>query len=91
MVKVYNEWKNRGVDVFSLCLNDKEDEWKKYLKEHNMTFHNIIDFQQESRYPHKYHIDVTPEIYVMDKSHRIIASNIDSEQLPAIFEKAGLK
>ncbi len=91
LVKVINEWKGRGVDCFTLCLDDKEDEWKKYLKENNMNFHNVIDFQRESKYHRKYHIDVTPEIYVLDQSRKIIASNINSEQLPAIFERAGLK
>jgi len=91
LVKVYNEWKNRGVDVFSLCLNENESEWKKYLKESGMTFHNVIDFQRESRYHRKYHIDITPEIYVLDKDHKIIASNINSEQLSDIFRRQGLK
>ena len=91
LVKVMKEWKSRGVDCFTLCLDDKEDEWKKYLKENNMGFHNVFDFQRESRYHRKYHIDVTPEIYVLNKERKIIASNIDSEQLPAIFEREGLK
>jgi peroxiredoxin len=91
LVKVINEWKGHGVDCFTLCIDDKEDEWKDYLKKNNMNFHNVFDFQRESKYHRKYHIDITPEMYVLDKDRKIIASNINSEQLPSIFERAGLK
>ena len=75
LVKFYNEWKNKGVDVFSICVDGETDEWKKYLQKNNMTFHNIFD-----------HVDHTPEIYVLNKSHKIIGSNISSEQIPKIIE-----
>lgn len=91
LVKVINEWKGRGVDCFTLCVDAREDEWKKYLKENKMTFHNVFDFQRESGYHRKYHIDITPEIYVLNKDRKIIASNINSEQLPEIFQREGLK
>ncbi len=87
LVKVYHEWKNRGVDVFTLSIDADKEEWKQYLKKNNMTFHNVFDFDRESRYHRKYHIDVTPEIYVLNKDRKIIASNIDSDQLPKIFER----
>jgi len=91
LVEVINQWKDRGVDCFTLCIDDKEEEWKKYLKEYDMKFHNVFDFQRESKYHRKYHIDVTPEMYVLNKDRKIIASNIDSKQLPEIFEREGLK
>ncbi|HXH18037.1 MAG TPA: TlpA disulfide reductase family protein, partial [Chitinophagales bacterium] len=91
LVKVINEWKSRGVDCFTLSIDADEAEWKKYLRENNMNFHNVFDFQRESKYHLKYHIDVTPEMYVLNQDRKIIASNINSEQLPSIFERAGLR
>ena len=55
--------------------------------ETGMPFHNVFDFEQESQYHLKYHIDITPEIYVLDKDHKIIASNVSPEQLPEIFNR----
>ena len=88
LLKVYHDWKNKGVDVFTLSIDADRAEWQKYLQKNNMhVLHNIFDFDRESQYHRKYHIDVTPEIYVLGKDNKIIASNIDSEQLPAIFER----
>lgn len=89
LVKVMTEWKKKGLaDCFTLCLDDKEDEWKKYLSTSGLSaFHNVFDFQRESKYHRKYHVDVTPEMYVLNKERKIIASNIDSEQLPQVFER----
>ena len=86
LVKFYNEWKNKGVDVFSICVDGETDEWKKYLQKNNMTFHNIFDPKNQTGFGSKYHVDHTPEIYVLSKNHKIIGSNISSEQIPKIIE-----
>ena len=91
LVKFYNEWKNKGVDVFTISIDNDREQWKAYLKKNNMTFHNIYDFERESKYHRKYHVDVTPELYVLNKDRRIIASNIDTDQLPAVIEKERAK
>ncbi|MDZ4846722.1 MAG: DUF5106 domain-containing protein [Chitinophagales bacterium] len=89
LAQVMTEWKKKGLaDLFALCLDAKEEEWKKYLQKSGLSaFHNVFDFQRESKYHRKYHVDVTPEMYVLNKERKIIASNIDSEQLPKIFER----
>ncbi|GIV33069.1 MAG: hypothetical protein KatS3mg031_0604 [Chitinophagales bacterium] len=88
-VEVMKEWKAKGVaDAFTLSVDNDEKLWKEYITQSGLIqFHNVFDFNRESQYHRKYHIDVTPEIYVMNKEHRIIASNIDSKQLPEIFER----
>lgn len=89
LVKVMSEWKQKGLaDCFTISVDSNEEEWKKYLQKSGLTaFHNVLDFQLESRYSSKYHVDVTPEMYVLNKERKIIASNIDSEQLPQVFER----
>jgi len=89
LVQMMTEWKKKGVaDCFTLCLDDKEELWKDYLKKTGLSaFHNVFDFQRESKYHRKYHIDHTPEMYVLNKERKIVASNIDSQQLPEIFER----
>ena len=51
-----------------------------------MTFHNIFDPKNQTGFGSKYHVDHTPEIYVLNKNHKIIGSNISSEQIPKIIE-----
>lgn len=91
LVKVYNEWKHKGLEIFSICLDGDREKWKAYLKQNNMTFRNIFDPNNESGFRLKYYVDITPEIYVLDKNRRIIASNIDSESLRIILERESQK
>ncbi len=87
MVKIYNQVKSQGVDVFALCTDTDKAKWVKFIKENNMTFHNAFDPNRSSRYERKYHIDITPELYVLDKNNKIIASNLGPNQLPSFLNQ----
>ena len=86
MVKVYNQWKDKGVDVLALCTDEDETKWKSFVQSNSMSFKNAIDPKRTSRYDRKYHIDITPELYVLDKNNKIIASNLSPNQLPQFLE-----
>lgn len=86
LVKFYNEWKNKGVDIFSICIDGEADKWKEYLLKNGMSFHNIFDPKNSTGFGSKYHVEHTPQIYVLNKNHKIIGSNILSEQIPKIIE-----
>lgn len=86
MVRVYNQWKNKGVGVFALSTDKDEAKWKQFVADNNMNFTNAFDPERKSRYERKYHIDITPELYVLDKNNKIIASNLSPNQLSAFLE-----
>ncbi|MDB4655286.1 AhpC/TSA family protein [Flavobacteriales bacterium] len=86
MVSIYNQWKNQGVDVFALSTDKDETKWKSFIQKNNMTFKNALDPERSSKYERKYHIDITPELYVLDKDNKIIASNLSPNQLPQFLE-----
>ena len=57
-----------------------------------MNFHNIFDFQRESKYHRKYHIDVTPEIYVLsNKFEQLYHGRIDDSQRESEISTTDLK
>ena len=87
LVQFAQEWKNKGVGIFTLSLNDDKEQWKNYLRSNRMNFKNIFDPDRESNYHLKYHIDDTPEMYVLNKDRKIIASNMKTEQLETIIER----
>ncbi len=89
MAQILREWKAKGVDVYALCLDPEEDKWKEFVKKYDMEdFHNVIDPNYESRYYKKYHVDITPEAFVLDQNNIIIAKDLHPNQLPPVFEKA---
>lgn len=89
MLDVYNRWKGKGLDIFALCVEPDEEKWKRFVTNfHLQSWHNVHDPAYESRYYAKYHVDITPEVFVLDKDHKIIAKDLHPNQLEPILKKA---
>jgi len=86
LVKWYNENKSKGADVFAIAIDTNEEEWKAYIKKNNMTFTNVFDPTNRSIYA-KYYVDITPEIYVLNKERKIIAKNLKVNQIDIMIDR----
>ncbi len=86
--KWYDEWKNKGVEVFAIVLPPAtEQEWRDFMKKNSMdVFTNVYDPTNRSIYA-KYYVDITPEIYVLNKERRIIGKNLNVEQIATVIER----
>jgi peroxiredoxin len=86
--KVYDTWKSRGLEIFSIVMNPKSrEEWQGFAQKFGVNWIDVSDPSVISRYHEKYHIDITPELYLLDKDNRIIAKNLKPNQLPEVLEK----
>jgi len=86
LINFYKKWKNRGVEVFSIAANTTEPEWNGFHDRFNLPWTDIFDASNASWYP-KYFVDVTPELYVIDKDRKIFAKNLQVNQLETIMNK----
>ncbi|MEZ5024554.1 MAG: TlpA disulfide reductase family protein [Chitinophagales bacterium] len=87
MVQFYKEWKNKGVEVFGIGLDTEQATWEKFVKDFGLdVFTNVYDPTNKAIYK-KYYVDVTPEIYVLNKDRIIIGKNLDVEQIPEIIKR----
>lgn len=86
LLQFYSKWKNKGVEIFSIAANTTEEEWRKFNKKYNIPWIDIFDETNASWYP-KYFVDVTPEIYVIDKNRKIFAKNLKVSQLETIMAR----
>lgn len=84
--KIYERWKNRGVDFYGIAVNTTDDEWRKFVKKNGFTFTNVFDPTNRAIYA-KYYVDITPELYILDKDRIIIAKNLVAGQLETVFER----
>lgn len=84
--RIYEQWKNRGVDFYGIAVNTTEAEWKEFVKKSHFTFTNVFDPTNRAIYA-KYYVDITPELYVLNKDRTIIAKNLVAGQLETIFER----
>ena len=86
LVQWYNKNKNRDVDVFAIAIDTNDAEWRDYIRKTNMTFTNVFDPTNRSIYA-KYYVDVTPEIYVLNKERTIIGKNLKVNQIDIILDR----
>lgn len=60
--------------------------WKAYIKKNGLSWTNVHDPTNRSIYG-KYYVDVTPEIYVLNKERKIIGKNLKSDQIQIIIDR----
>ena len=78
--KFYEEYKDRGVEVVTITLENEFSDWEKYISEHQLTWINGYesDFERPN-FLWYYYIPTTPKKLVLDKDKKIIAKNLDVE------------
>jgi hypothetical protein len=71
---------------FGIAVSTTDAEWKAFVKEKGFTFTNVFDPTNRAIYA-KYFVDITPEIYVLNKDRIIVGKNLHPNQLDTIFER----
>lgn len=86
LVDWYHKNKNNNADVFAIAIDTNDAEWKEYINKNKMVFHNVHDPTNRSIYA-KYYVDITPEIYVLNKEREIIGKNLKVNQIDIIINR----
>lgn len=87
MVEIYNKWHPKGMlDIYGICTETELEPLKAFVKRHNFQWWNVLDPTYKSYYM-KYHVDITPEIYLLDKERNIIAKDLKPFQLEELLVK----
>jgi len=78
--KLYDEYKEKGVEVVAITLENEFTNWKKYIDEKDLTWINGYesDFDRPN-FLWYYYIPSTPKKLVLDEDKKIIAKNLDVE------------
>ena len=84
--RIYEKWKDRGVDFYGVAVNTTDAEWREFIKKQRFTFTNVFDPSNRAIYA-KYFVDITPELYILNKDRIIVAKNLVAGQLETMFER----
>ncbi|HEY3388139.1 MAG TPA: redoxin domain-containing protein [Prolixibacteraceae bacterium] len=77
---LYLPLKDKGVDIYAVCTQNKKDEWLKAISEYKIyDWTNVWDPSVTSNYHSLYDIFSTPVIYILDPTKHIIAKRVDVE------------
>ncbi len=100
MHDLYEKYKEYNFEVFAVCTEFENVEWKKYIRQHNLTWINVSDSPEHPNnikdYPlnfrNNYDVYSTPKIYLLDKDKKIVAKRIEDKQLDDFLAREfGLK
>jgi thiol-disulfide isomerase/thioredoxin len=76
----YDEYKDKGVEIVALTLENEFTGWKKYIQENDLDW--INGFESDFDRPNflwYYYIPTTPKKLVLGPDKSIIAKNLDVE------------
>ena len=84
--EIARNWKSRGVDFFGIGVNTTLEELKPFVQKHGFQFPVVFDPTNRAIYA-KYYVDITPELYILNKDRIIVAKNLKAEQLEEVFQR----
>ena len=87
LVQFYHQWKPKGVDVFAIVVNTEKQEWVNGIKRYNMPWENNVHDPTNRAIYATYFVDNTPEVYILDPDRKIIAKNLNVDQIQIILER----
>lgn len=86
LYEYYKTVRDSGIEVFSVFTQHEFDEWKKFIREHNLDWINVWDKYNFTNFRNLYDIYSTPTIYILDKNKKIIAKRIGVEQIDKFID-----
>jgi len=86
LYEYYRTVRDSGIEVFAVFTQHELDEWKKFIREHNLDWINVWDKYNFTNFRNLYDIYSTPTIYILDKNKKIIAKRIGVEQIEKFIQ-----
>nr|WP_319401576.1 TlpA disulfide reductase family protein [uncultured Carboxylicivirga sp.] len=84
VVKLYNEFKDKGFDILGVSLDEKKDAWEKAIEDDQLTWNHVSDLKGwKNEAAQLYGVSSIPHTVLLDPEGKIIAKNLRGEELHA--------
>jgi TPR repeat protein/peroxiredoxin len=82
IVRAYSQYKDKGLKVLSVSLDNDKDRWRNAIAKDNLTWHHVSDLQGwNSPVAKLYNVLAIPQNFLIDKDGRLIAIDLHGETL----------
>jgi peroxiredoxin len=82
VVRLYNQYKNKGFEIYGVSLDKAQDAWLGAIKEDNLTWIHVSDLQfWNSAAAKLYNVSSIPQTFLLDAEGKIIGKNLRGEAL----------
>lgn len=82
LVKVYNKYKDKGLEILSVSLDDELKNWKKAVAKDKITWLQGIDLGGwDALAAIKWQVDALPATFIVNKDGDVVAINLEKDEL----------
>lgn len=82
LVRIYNEYKDKGLGIIGISLDEDETAWKKAVKDMDMTWLQLSDLSGwDNSAARMYGINGIPFTIIVDNKGKVIAAGLRGEEL----------
>ncbi|MEP6617401.1 MAG: TlpA disulfide reductase family protein [Ginsengibacter sp.] len=82
IVATYNQFKNKGFEIFGVSYDTKKEKWEKAIKDDALTWYQVSDLLGwKNATSDQYVIKAIPSNLLLDKDGKIIAKNLFGHHL----------
>jgi thiol-disulfide isomerase/thioredoxin len=80
--KLYKKYKENGFEVFAVSLDVNKALWLKAIRKDRLTYTQVVDYDGWlSKVAEKYYVDAIPTNFLLDKTGKIVAINLEGKEL----------
>jgi alkyl hydroperoxide reductase subunit AhpC len=88
VVRMYNKFKDKGFDIFSVSLDQEKQPWIKAIEKDGLIWHHVSDLQfWNSAAAAAYGVQGIPATFLLDKEGKVIAKYLRGEELERKLEE----
>ena len=82
VISLYNKYKAQGFEVFGVSIDSKKKDWIKAIAQDKITYTQVNDKAGwYSKTAEAYGVNAIPNTFLLDKTGKIVAVDLDGEQL----------
>lgn len=82
VIKLYDKYKAKGFEVFGVSIDSKKKDWIKAIAQDKITYPQVNDKAGwYSKTADKYGVNAIPNTFLLDKTGKIVAIDLEGEQL----------
>lgn len=88
MVKLYQDFKDKGLEVISVSLDNRKEKWVEAIQKDGMSWIHVSSLKGwNDEVVKKYGVDAVPAIFVLDENNKILAKQLRGEKLHSFVEE----
>ncbi|HET9057580.1 MAG TPA: TlpA disulfide reductase family protein [Chitinophagaceae bacterium] len=82
LVYLYKKYKSKGLEIYGLSIDEQKSKWLKAIAKDKLTWPQVIDNKGwDAPSAATYGVDAIPANFLLDKTGKIIAINLERQEL----------